>query len=77
MKVLEVDPLAEGDFYPGDLLVSVIRAESFLASSPNLLASLLDLANRAIAGLRDHDEAVRRELGDFMMRHRPPVPFSH
>ncbi|WUJ12451.1 contact-dependent growth inhibition system immunity protein [Actinoplanes sp. NBC_00393] len=25
VRVLEADPLAEGDFYPGDLLVAVIR----------------------------------------------------
>lgn len=26
LAILEADPLAEGDFYPGDLLASVLRA---------------------------------------------------
>jgi hypothetical protein len=52
IKTLTIDPLAEGDYYPGDLLMNVIGAESFVASSPDLLTSVFDLADQAIAEWR-------------------------
>jgi hypothetical protein len=70
IKNLKHDPLAEGAYYPGDLLMSVIQAESFVASSPDLLRSVLDLADQAMARLADDDETLRRELADFIIRRR-------
>jgi hypothetical protein len=74
IKILKHDPLAEGDYYPGDLLTSVIRAESFLASFPDLLRSVLDLADQAMARLVDDDDTVRRDLADFITRNGPAKP---
>jgi hypothetical protein len=74
IKILKDDPLAEGDCYPGDLLTSVIRAESSLASSPDLLRFVLDLADQAMARLVDDDDTVRRELADFITRNGPAEP---
>jgi hypothetical protein len=49
---LEVNPLAEGDFYPGDLLVAVLRvAPAYWQSHPGEAARL-----RTIAGSADLDE---------------------
>ena len=50
LNVLEDDPLTEGDSYPGDLLVSVVRAEPFVASSPGLLRRLLGVVGRRSPG---------------------------
>ena len=58
IKILKDDPLAEGDYYPGDLLTSVIGAESFLALFPDLLRSVLDLADQAMARVADDDDTV-------------------
>jgi len=68
IEILENDPLAEGDHYPGDLLMSVIQAESFVASSPDLLRRVLGLADRAMARVGDDrvDEYVGRELTGFI-----------
>ena len=74
IKILKDDPLAEGDYYPGDLLMSVIGVESFVVSSPDLLRSVLDLADQAMARAADHDETVRREFADFIMRNGPAQP---
>ena len=49
---LEQDPLAEGDFYPGDLLVAVMRVPpAYWQSRPGEAARL-----RSIAGSVDLDE---------------------
>ena len=54
--------------------MSVIGVESFVVSSPDLLRSVLDLADQAMARAADHDETVRREFADFIMRNGPAQP---
>jgi hypothetical protein len=39
---LQVDPLAEGDYFPGDLLLNVIRIESSFWTAHPALATQLD-----------------------------------
>lgn len=44
LDVLEQDPLAEGDFYPGDLLRNVCRVpDSYWAEHPDQAARLARL----------------------------------
>lgn len=55
--VLEADPLAEGDFFPGDLLASVLRVSApFWADHEALRSRVSDLADgvdTGAAGLTD------------------------
>lgn len=57
MKVLESDPLAAGDFYPGDLFGAVLRAEhAFWVENPKLhtrVAELLRVSGPLPEELRD------------------------
>ena len=71
IDILEHDPLVEGDYYPGDLLVSLVSPESFVASSPELLKRLLDVVDRAIVRLGDEGNGLRSDLIEFIHRHRP------
>jgi hypothetical protein len=49
MEKLEQNPLAEGDFYTGDLLVNVLRAGSdFWSKFPALASKLGKIADRAL-----------------------------
>lgn len=50
ISALEREPLAEGNTYPGDLLVSVVACTAFLQANPELLARVLAVAKRAVAG---------------------------
>jgi len=51
--LLEHNPLAEGDFFPGDLLVSVLRVDpKFWIQKSKLRAHLSRIAEQAFADLR-------------------------
>jgi hypothetical protein len=65
LEALERDPLAEGDFYPGDLLVSLLRVSpAFWTHQPDAKLRVLAILNRmpnppdevqqAILAFRDH-----------------------
>jgi hypothetical protein len=69
IDLLEREPLAQGDYYPGDLLASVVRAESFLSASPDDLGRLVSVVERALQQVSDADEELRRELSDFLEAH--------
>jgi hypothetical protein len=62
LDVLAADPLAEGDFYPGDLLSAMVRLPAdFWAAHPGWRARLGD-----IAGLVEvDDDHLRREISAF------------
>ena len=48
LEYLEKDPLAEGDFYPGDLLASVLRADArFWRDHPHLRQAVGVIVRRA------------------------------
>lgn len=72
---LEEDPLAEGNFYPGDLLQAVLRAgDAFWADNPDSFQRVHKIVRRVkqlLPSLDDTDRpAVLRVLEDVP---RPPV----
>lgn len=59
LDVLEQDPWAEGDYYPGDLLASVLRVErGFWAQAPQLWARLRALVARLDDIPQDMQESI-------------------
>jgi hypothetical protein len=63
MELLEVDPFAEGDLYPGDLLVTLTRVSAgFWATNPELRERARRLVGQAIAGLSELDIEDQSEL---------------
>jgi hypothetical protein len=74
LSLLEREPLAEGDYYPGDLLLSVIGVESFLVSHPTSLDRLLDVSEIVVSRLGEEDADLRSELVGFVARHRQGEP---
>lgn len=67
LEQLEIDPLAEGDFYPGDLLAAVLRTEDvFWSNHPDDCERLC----RVLRGLRDSpdgsDETDRQTVRDLL-----------
>jgi hypothetical protein len=63
--VVEREPLAEGDFYPGDLLAAVIGAADWLHTRPDLLDRIVAVARRALADLSERD-TLRGTLVRFL-----------
>ena len=62
IQKLEKDPLAEGDFYPGDLLSSVIRLPvNELSKYQELYAKLKDIVN----SLQEIPEEIIEEVHKF------------
>ncbi len=68
VAALERDPLAEGDYYPGDLLASVVGAEGWLRSNPGWFGRVVVAAQRALAVLDDADGDLRARLAEFVGR---------
>ncbi len=57
---LRDDPLAEGDFCPGDLLQNVLRADSrFLVDHLDYRRAIADIVARAFASLQSLEESER------------------
>ena len=62
---LENDPLLEGDFYPGDLLVAVLRVPTvYWSAHPDQAATLQDIA----ASVQGVDTALQAHLDAFASR---------
>ena len=62
LKLLEDDPLAEGDLFPGDLLCNVLKAGSeYYDANPKVLAKANDLLERALT-MVEHDKIVENSL---------------
>jgi hypothetical protein len=70
VEVLEQEPLAAGDFYAGDLLDSVVRAEAWLAGQPALASRVIAVARRVLAGAGEVEPELRGRLAGFMERVR-------
>lgn len=66
LDMLEQDPLAEGDYFPGDLLQNVVLATEFLQQHPTLKARALEVTRRALADARLRLPEVRRALDTFV-----------
>jgi tetratricopeptide (TPR) repeat protein len=71
LEMLEKDPMAEGDNFPGDLLTSVVHAGSFLVSHPEWLERVLRITENALNRTDTIDEDLRCELAGFIKRYRP------
>ena len=68
LERLHVDPLIEGECYPGDLLSAVLRADSrFWVASPELRAGASRVAERALSLLSTLDE-TEREIAEEAVR---------
>lgn len=62
LKLLKNKPLAKGDYFPGDLLCSVLRASSeYYDANPNHRSEAESLAKRALRIVKD-DKTVRKAL---------------
>jgi hypothetical protein len=61
IESLQSDPLIEGDFYRGDLLVSVLRVESpFWSDHPDCRQQVTDIVSRAFSVLTTLDVIERK-----------------
>ncbi len=57
---LRDDPFAEGDFYHGDLLQNVLRADSrFLVNHPDYRRAITEIVLRAFSSLQSLEESER------------------
>jgi hypothetical protein len=62
LSALEQDPLLEGDYYPGDVLVAVLRVPaSYWSANPVQLARL----ERVIASIDDPDTDLAADIKTF------------
>jgi CDI immunity proteins len=62
LRRLEREPLLEGDYYPGDVLVAVLRVPpSYWSANPGQLASL----ERVLAGVAEPDADLRKDIEAF------------
>jgi len=67
LEFLRDDPFAAGNFYEGDLIAAVLRADSrFWVASPALRAEAARLAQRALSLLPSLDEADRKTAEDSL-----------
>lgn len=68
LDLLRRDPFAAGDFYPGDLLMSVLRVESgFWRAHPELCQPADETARRALdrlSTLEEDDQELREMLSN-------------
>ena len=69
LDVLRVDPLAQGDNYPGDLLASVLRADAAVWEwSPDLTVEMRKLAE-SLHEQVDLDRELRELIRTFVQAH--------
>jgi hypothetical protein len=70
VELLEQEPLAEGDFYPGDLLAAVVGQREWLAGYPKLAGRVAAVVRKALAGPSEIDPIVRQSLERFLDERR-------
>ncbi|MDB5339861.1 MAG: hypothetical protein JWN70_5480 [Planctomycetaceae bacterium] len=70
LGVLEAEPLAEGDFFPGDLLGSVMGCSEWFTSHSDDLQRTLDLVQRAVNDYPDEGYGLRDQVQTFLDCHR-------
>jgi hypothetical protein len=64
---LEEDPLAQGDYYPGDLLAAVLRTdEAFWSGHPDSLQRLRQVVRRARESTPRLDEMTRPTVEEVL-----------
>ncbi len=63
---LQEDPLVDGDFYPGDLLMAVLKVESsFWHAHPDLRRAVEGIARKALTAHIQSDELESRIAKDI------------
>lgn len=62
LNALERDPLAAGDFYPGDLLVSVLRA---ICAERQYLSQYADRVEGVLGSLESDKVVIQRAVAEF------------
>lgn len=66
-RLLQSDPFVAGDFYPGDLLISVLRAEpSFWRAHPELFGQADEIAQSALNFSSNSNEADDQDLREIL-----------
>jgi hypothetical protein len=65
IAMLERDPFAEGDCYPGDLLVAVSSNKKWLKERPELFSRFQKIVLSLKTKMDNLDDCVRRELERF------------
>lgn len=66
LDILEVKPLAAGDFYPGDLLCSVLSSKEIWANSADVLGRLVAIVEKAMQHIDRDEIELRDELARFL-----------
>jgi hypothetical protein len=74
VEALEHQPLAEGRYYPGDLLGSVLNASDWLRHRPEMRSRVARIVKRACAEIRassielsdDFKEKLEQEFSEFL-----------
>jgi CDI immunity proteins len=75
LRRLQDDPLVEGDFYPGDLLMAVLRVESAWWASNPALQQVLTMILSSAATLPDElADAVSAYFAGLREAPEPPPP---
>jgi hypothetical protein len=70
VAALEREPLAEGNYYPGDLLANLIDAREWLQANQEWLARVIRVTERALVELDIEDIVLQKRLADFLARVR-------
>ncbi|HEX6683020.1 MAG TPA: contact-dependent growth inhibition system immunity protein [Candidatus Limnocylindrales bacterium] len=67
LDLLTADPLLEGDYYPGDVLVAVLKTPpSYWSAHPDQFAKVSQILQRV--GPDEVDAETRRDIEDFRAR---------
>jgi hypothetical protein len=66
LRLLSVDPLLEGDFYPGDVLVAVMKAPAgYWSAHPDQLGKVREILDRLGDGV---DNETRQDIQSFQAK---------
>jgi hypothetical protein len=65
LEILEREPLIDAEYFPGDLLASVIECADWLRSQPELVRRVVAVSRRAVTCL-DATEELRERLERFV-----------
>jgi hypothetical protein len=66
IDALEREPLAEGHYYPGDLLANAIECGEWLRLHSSLMQRLVVIAERALVQLGKEDDDLSGRLNAFV-----------
>lgn len=68
IQELQKNPLAEGDFYEGDLLCNVLRVEKkFWDDNKELIVAVREIINVAQKMIKDTEMEIKNDIGDAIL----------